>query len=227
MIKLAIFDFDGTVIDGSSPVRLIRRLALMKIMPLKATRKAFAWGVRYKLGHELDQSAPRMQIFQSLSKHSASEADAIMSRLYRDELAPLLRPGVREFIAKLQADGLRVILLSASFTPILEAATTDIPFDAVIGTRMEIKDGIYTGAMLGPAPEGEQKAIQLSDYANKQYGEGNWEVEWAFGDHISDVPVLKLAKHPVTIEPNSTLRRYARRHSCPVRQSFCEDGMTI
>jgi phosphoserine phosphatase len=102
------------------------------------------------------------------------------------------------------------LIASASFTPIIDEAAHDLGADGFIATRMEIEDGCYTGKTIGKPPEGEQKLLQLQQYADERYGEGNWVLECAYGDHFSDVPLMSSATQAVAVDPDRRLERIAR-----------------
>ncbi|MDR2109649.1 MAG: HAD-IB family hydrolase [Coriobacteriales bacterium] len=209
-VRIVAFDFDGTLIDASSPVRLIFRLTRERIMPVLVGMRIGIWGARYKMGSELDQSLPRGIIFRSLRRVSAADADALLRSLYREELRQSLRPQALEELARHKRDGAEVLIASASFEPIISEVARDLGADGFISTQMEVADGCYTGKTIGEPPEGEQKLLQLKQYADERYGVGNWVLEWAYGDHFSDIPLLEGATHAVAVDPDRRLDRIAR-----------------
>jgi XTP/dITP diphosphohydrolase len=215
-VSIVAFDLDGTLIDAASPVRLVNRLARDRIMSPKAVAKISLWGMRYKMGAELDQSLPRSYIFGSFTDFPATDANSIMVNLYNEEIRRLVRPDAAERIAAHKAAGDVVILVSASFEPMVCEVVREFGLDGWIATRMEVVDGYYTGRTIGEAPEGRQKLLQLTDYANERFGEGCWQISWAYGDHFSDIPLLNAAANAVAVDPDRRLERYARAHGWEV-----------
>ncbi len=214
--KIVAFDFDGTMIDGSSPVRLIMRLNRDRLMRKRVIAKTIAWGARYKLGTELDQVKPRRHVFSSFRNFSASDANDIMQNLYFEELRPILRPGALEALEAHRAAGCELIVVSASFEPIISAFCEDLNIPHHICTQMEIVDGSYTGETLGVPPESEQKFIQFVAWADAKFGAGNWELTHAYGDHFSDVPLLEIAQNPIAIDPDRRLDGIAKERGWQV-----------
>jgi phosphoserine phosphatase len=108
------------------------------------------------------------------------------------------------------------VLVSASFSPLLKEVTRDVEADWYICTQMEVANGSYTGNVAKLPPEGEQKLVQLTDWANERFGEGNWELVAAYGDHWSDEALLAAARQATAVNPDTSLERWARREGWPI-----------
>jgi HAD superfamily hydrolase (TIGR01490 family) len=171
----------------------------------------FWWGVRYRFRMPVEQDEVREYIFKSFSHFPAAEADSLMTGFYNEKLRQRLRLQACEAIREHRATGEIVVLVSASFSPILREASRDVGADWFICTQMEVEDGYYTGSVEGQPPEGEQKIIQLTAWANGEYGEDGWELVIAYGDHYSDEPLLRAARLAVAVNPDTGLERVARR----------------
>jgi hypothetical protein len=78
-----------------------------------------------------------------------------------------------------------------------------------IGTVAEIKDGVYTGRLVGGLMHGPQKAAAITDLAER---EGLDLARCAaYSDSINDVPMLSGGRAAVAVNPDSALRRAAPR----------------
>jgi XTP/dITP diphosphohydrolase len=210
-VHIVAFDFDGTVLEGHSPVRLIRELAIRGVIPYRTALKAGLWGLRYKARMKVEQKEPREYLFASFSHLSAKEADEMMSTFYHDDLRKRLRPQALAVLQEHKRRGDVVVFVSASFHPILKEASRDVQVDWFIATQMEIADGVYTGNVEGLPPEGEQKLIQLSVWADETFGKGAWELTAAYGDHYSDEALLAAARQAIAVNPDTTLEKAAKR----------------
>ncbi|MDR1013633.1 MAG: HAD-IB family hydrolase [Coriobacteriales bacterium] len=210
-VRIVAFDFDGTLLEGHSPVRMVRALARRGIIPYGTALAALWWGVRYKLRIPVEQKVVREYIFRSFSQFPAAEADAVMAGLYRDQLRPRLRPQALEAIRGHKEAGEKVVLVSASFSPLLREVARDVGADRFIATQMEVADGFYTGKVAGQPPEGEQKLLQLAAWADGRFGAKGWVLTAAYGDHRSDAPLLAAARCAVAVNPDTGLERTARR----------------
>ena len=207
--SLAVFDLDGTILEGHSPVLFVHKLYKLGVIPLATALMILWWGIRYKLRFSMEQSVVRERIFKSMVHFPAEKANKLMVDLYKEKLVERLRPKALARVREHQAKGEKVFLVSASFEPILQQLMHDIGADGMIATRMEVVDGYYTGNVEGTPPEGEQKLIQLEALADQRYGKGNWELNWAYGDHFSDRFLIAAANHPVAVNPGKRLQHLA------------------
>jgi len=211
-VRIAAFDFDHTLLEGSSPVLIVHRLVRRGVIPVTVALKVLWWGVRYKLHIQVEQKVVRQYIFRSLSHFPAESANQMMAELYLSELEQNLRPKGLAEMQHRREQGDLIVVVSASFVPIIEAFAQDNPIDGFVCTHMEIADGFYTGNVVGLPPEGEQKAVQLTAWADAHFGAGTWVVTWAYGDHYSDAPLLEMAENPVAVNPDTRLEKTAKTH---------------
>ena len=111
----------------------------------------------------------------------------------------VLVTGTLEFLAKQIAQRLRGELMKRD-------AIAEIH---VCATRLEEKDGRWTGRVLGQPMFGEAKAIAVWWYAQ------NWKLNLAecsaYGDGALDEWMLASVGNPVAVNPDSQLRATARR----------------
>jgi len=216
--EIVAFDFDGTLIATSSPVKLIGRLNRDRIMPRINVLRSLVWGIWYKLGVERDQRKPRRYLFSSFKNSHASDANAIMRNLYTEELRNYLRPQALAALKAHRALGRHIIVVSASFEPIIEELCEELGIEDFICTRMEIVDGSYTGETLTEPPESTQKLLQFTQWANARFGTGGWVLTHAYGDHHSDVPLIETALHPIAIDPDKKLDAIAKKRGWEIHE---------
>jgi len=111
----------------------------------------------------------------------------------------VLITGTLEFLAEEVANRLRAELAKRNLTAEIH----------VCATRLEEKDGRWTGRVLGQPMFGEAKAIALWWYAEK------WKLNLAessaYGDGALDEWMLASVGKPFAVNPDSGLRRTARR----------------
>jgi HAD superfamily hydrolase (TIGR01490 family) len=209
-VNIVALDFDDTILEGHSPVRMVTKLSLRGTIPFSVALKTTVWGLKYKMHMPVEQAIVRKYIFEGFSRYTAEKANQIIADFYAEDLRERLRPKALQIIEQHRAQGDKIVIVSASFYPIIIQAATDIKPDHFICTHMEIKDGYYTGKVTGESPEGAQKLLQLTAWANEQFGEGGWQLAAAYGDHRSDQYLLATAKRAVAVNPDRGLTQIAK-----------------
>lgn len=215
--KVAVFDFDGTSIEGSSPSWLVNRLIFERRITFLTSVKIGLWGLAYKWRLPQNEAWVRGQVFSAFDGRPKEEVDAYLRRFYDTYIAKRFRPAADEAMQQRVDEGCEVIVVSATFEPIVLRAMEDHPFTAQISTRMRLReDGTYSCEVEGRPMEGDEKIAALRHWCDGRFGEGNWVLAYAYGDHHSDIPLLSAAEHPFAVSPNSGLKKYAKAHGWPI-----------
>lgn len=210
--QVAVFDFDGTVVDGQSGALFTRYLFTSgRMSPLRLARLAW-WGIRYKLHLPYRQGEARELVFGALRGRTSEEVDAIMTSFHDEVLAPLYRPQAVAEVQRCHERGLVVLLVSATFEPIAAVAARDLGADGFMATRME-RDGSggYTGKVDGPVIAGAEKYRAVERWCDANLGPGRWELSRAYADHHTDADLLARAGVAYAVCPGTTLEVSAKR----------------
>lgn len=216
MIRVAAFDLDGTVIDGESPLKLTTSLLRHRELPIHKGLAMGIWGIRYRLRLPQVESTPRELLFSALTEPTVEEVDAEIMEVFERRIRKRIRAGAVAEIERCKADGMKVVLASASFKPITTTIVADLGFDGHVSTIMEERDGHYTGRVLGVPVQGREKARLLIQLCEDRYGHGNWVLERAYSDHYSDIPMLELAENAIVVDPDGKLERVAKQREWPI-----------
>jgi HAD superfamily hydrolase (TIGR01490 family) len=215
--RIAVFDFDGTLISGQSgslPFRYL--LSRGYLSPVQAVRLSW-WGIRYALHLPKRQEEPREIIFSAFAGHGPAEVRAIMDDFYDKVLVERLRPRGVEEVDRRLGDGCVTLLVSATFKDIAARAARDMHFDGYVATDMKRdQNGGYTGEVEGEVIAGLEKMHAVERWADAHIGHGKWVVAYAYGDHYSDCDLLVEAANPYAVSPGRTLKRTARRLDWPI-----------
>jgi phosphoserine phosphatase len=102
--------------------------------------------------------------------------------------------------------GARLLLATGAYQQVADAFARRIGADRGLGTPLEVRDGVATGALVRPTQAGEAKAAAVVAEAS------GGDVLVAFGDTVADIPLLRLATRAVAVAPDRGLRREAVAH---------------
>jgi HAD superfamily hydrolase (TIGR01490 family) len=212
---LAIFDFDGTLSKGHLWIGIakhnrekrINRFAvyfyLLSHMPLWwASRLGLYNGEKNmeKWGEDMPM------LFKGLTVEDANRAFIwIMDNYFR----PLLRPDVVAILKEHQKQGHKVMLLSGMFMQFLELVGHRLGADYIIGTKLEIVDGVYSGRIIKPLCFSENKTKYLKEFIAQKNLDVDLGRSYAYADGIYDAPVLRMVGNPVATYPDKELYHLA------------------
>ena len=87
-------------------------------------------------------------------------------------------------------------------------------FTGALGSKAQVKDGAYTGEMLGALLHGKEKAIAIRDLAQRV----GLKLEdcYAYSDSHNDLPLLQCVGHPSAINPDAILGLRAMAEGWPI-----------
>src|SRR5436190_3695098 len=205
----AFFDLDKTLMEGSSAIHF-GRAAYRAGMMSRRQLVADLWAnVRFRLEGASDEAttALRRRILDELAGYKVRD----LARLGPEVLAgilPRIYSTVLETAYEHQDAGRPAYVVTAASQELAELLAHVLVLDGAIGTRSEVRDGVYTGAPDGPFVYGEGKAAAIRDVAAR---EGLDLAEcWAYSDSASDLPMLRVVGHPVVVNPDANLAQIAR-----------------
>lgn len=214
---VAVFDYDGTCINGESGKLISLWLLRKGYLGIRAAVGLSWWGIRYRLHMPLRQERSRELIYGELASRGADAVRSIMKTIHEEALLPLYRKAAIGEIARQRAEGCATVLVSATFEDVACHAARHLGTDGYVATKMELDNaGEYTGRVLGEVVVGEAKVRAVTRWADEHLGEGSWFLAYAYGDHYTDKTLLSGADHPVVVSPGPTLKRYAREHGWPI-----------
>ena len=216
-IPIAVFDYDGTIIDGQSGSLFGTYLLTHGLISVRTGLRLVWWGVRYKLHLPYRQDEARELIFRDLARLEREDTLRIMREFHEEVLKPLYRKDAVAEVRRRQDQGLVTLLVSATFYEIAHVAATYLQMDGVAATHMELDaHDHFTGRVEGEVVAGPGKVSATRAWADKNLGAGAWRVVCAYGDHFTDEPLLEQAEEPFAVCPGTTLARMAKRRKWPV-----------
>ena len=205
-VKLAIFDFDGTLIRGDSIVpyiRLARRLkALGPGRMAGIVLRAPLWAL--KLLSDSAYKSYALKFYASLSP----ERQLALDRVFTDEyLLPRLFPQGKATLEARKQEGYHVVLLSASTKNYMQHVAGALGVDGLVCTLLD------EGANVVENCKGENKVRLLHKYLRKKELDKDDGVDYnascAYGDSKSDLPVLNLVGNPIIVNGKRKLVKAA------------------
>jgi len=211
---IAFFDLDGTLVMGQTPVLLMRFMRETGVVGSLYVFRAGLWFAAYKLRLVRLTKRARERLSRVFKGMTVAEADEIMGRFVLEVLVPRLHAGAVEALERHKAQGERVVVLSAALDPVVKALCGYLGVEEGFGAACEISDGRYTGHLGGLVPHAGEKARFAQDYMSRlAIAPSDC---WAYGDHESDVDLLRSVGHPVAVNPRPRLLAAATEAGWPI-----------
>ena len=208
-MEAAFFDLDKTVIAKASMVAFGRPFQRAGLLSRWLVLRALYGQLVYLyLGADEARMAKMREAVLRVTKGWDQQT---IRDLVRETLAEVIDPIVYEEALELirdhRAAGRRVYISSASPEEIVQPLTEYLGADQAIATRARLDDqGRYSGDVefysYGPfkAEAMDAEAERLGIDLDRSY---------AYSDSATDIPMLEAVGHPVAVNPDRALARYA------------------
>jgi HAD superfamily hydrolase (TIGR01490 family) len=211
----AFFDLDKTVIARSSTLAFSRPLYAGGLINRRAVLRSTYAHFMYLVGGADHDQMERMRGYLSslVSGWDVQQVRDIVAETLLEIIEPVVYHEAITLIAEHHAAGRDVVIVSTSGAELVEPIAHLLGADAVIATRMAVRDGRYTGEIDFYAYRENKASAILELAAERGY---DLEASYAYSDSVTDVPMLEAVGHPFAVNPDRALRREAVARSWPV-----------
>ncbi len=198
------FDLDKTLINVQSQRLLLKTLYTRKFISFRTLWRLRIFFILYQLHLISHKNVNKVfeyvaEVFKGIEVEKLKK---VVRAFVFAEFAPVRNYRAVEELEKHISAGKEIVLVSSAFEPIVEAAAAFFNIPHYTCTKLAIQDGVYTGELDGTPNYGEEKVKKISQYDIKG--------SYAYSDHHSDIPLLKLAMYRYAVKPTRQLRAYAK-----------------
>lgn len=191
MIKLSVFDFDSTLMDGETIDIFARSFGVYEEVS-KITKLAMEG---------------KLDFFESLQKRVS-----LLKGMREDEIIKLSQNltymnGARELVAKLKERNVKVVVFSGGFRVATNFAKNILGFDACFANELHVKDKKLTGLVGGDMMFGHSKGDMLKRL-QELLGVSKDET-MSVGDGANDISMFEHSRVKVAFCAKEILRQSA------------------
>jgi HAD superfamily hydrolase (TIGR01490 family) len=207
MVKSAFVDVDGTLITGTTCERqLLHHLFTSGRISWTGLSFFIISSLPSLLSGRLDALRSNKLYWRGLKE---KDMESTLPELYEKRLECRLLGAMIEELDRLRAEGITLVLVSGTPVPLLEELGKRLGIDVLVGTRLEVKRGTYTGRVDGIHPYGRRK-LQALDEAGllDRFDLGQ---STAYGNSWPDRFLLERVGFPVVVRPDNRLAALARQ----------------
>jgi putative phosphoserine phosphatase/1-acylglycerol-3-phosphate O-acyltransferase len=211
--RLALFDMDDTLVRGNTAglylaarwrAGRLKHRDLLKLIWLRG-RYRFDLADMARLTHEAARQ---------LAGESEPEMVADAEAVYRDAVRPRLCPHTTAALRTHQQQGDAVAIVTASTPYIARILAQELAIPDLLCTELEVRDGVFTGGVVGEPCWGEAKVRRATELAQR-HGLALAEAVF-YTDSHSDAPLLAAVAHPRVVRPDPRLRVLAWHRRWPI-----------
>lgn len=211
-MRLALFDLDNTLLDGDSDVEWSELLARHGAMDAARTR---AFHREYEEGTlDIDEFL-RFQL-EPLAREPLERLHSWRREFLDDWIRPRLSIAARDLVRAHSEAGHETVLVTATNRFLVEPIARELGLAHVVATEPEVRDGRFTGLVVGSPCYREGKITCLDAWlAARGTNFAAVRESWFYSDSHNDLPLLSRVTHPVCANPDARLRAHAERRGWP------------
>lgn len=184
-----LFDFDHTLTSCHSVIPFIQTSFPFQRRLLFWSFKLPLWALSYPA---TKQSFKSLWVRHFLTNLKEDSFKKICNEFGQTILPSLIKPNALELLKKHQKEGFNVAIISASLQQYLAPLQNFLNLGAVIGTQIEINEGVLTGNIQGANCKKAEKLHRFYSLFPKKEN----EITHAYGDSDGDKEMLEAALYP-------------------------------
>jgi len=212
----AFFDLDNTLIKGSALFHLGAGMVAHRLVTRREIARHARRHLAYRWRGEHARHVTDMRD-RALTLGAGLSVDAVVAlseQVYDDRLAGRLWGGTRRLAQRHLESGDPVWLVTAAPVELATIIAARLGFSGALGTEAEVRDGQWTGRLVGEVLHGQSKADAVGTLAD-QHG-FRLTACAAYSDSINDLPLLEAVGRPHAVNPDRALARIARARDWPM-----------
>jgi HAD superfamily hydrolase (TIGR01490 family) len=209
-MNLVLFDLDNTLLSGDTDTEWLEFLLEQGVLPPSAQQENREMERLYRSGqaHALDYVRFYLRFYPP---HELSTLRAWRSRFLEQRIRPRMLPAARELIQS-QGKNSLLAIITATNRFLTEPIAAAFGIEHLIATEPEMREGRFTGDIVGPPCMREGKISWLEQWlATRNVSLADFPETWFYSDSINDLPLLERVTHPVAVDPDPRLAEIARQ----------------
>ncbi|WLP88707.1 HAD-IB family hydrolase [Gordonia sp. NB41Y] len=209
----ALFDYDGTLIEGFSAADIMRARLRSMEFGLGELAEFLLIGLRGVVS-EQDYAEVLEATKPTFAGKTYAELIDFGDQLFKHETASKLRPQMWQILRAHREMGHTIVIASSATRFQIEPIAREIDADYALATDVEVVDGVVTGNILGRPLWGPGKAAAVRALAREQGID--LASSFAYSDGDEDIPYLESVGNPAAVSPRRVLRAEAESRGWPI-----------
>lgn len=213
-MSLAIFDLDNTLIAGDSDhlwgAFLIEQQHVDRADFQEQNDQFYQ---DYQSG-SLDIHAYLAFALEPLRRFTPEQLKDLHLQFMQQKISPLMLRKAADLIEQHRQQGDTLLIITATNRFVTAPIAERLGIPHLLASEPEVIDGRYTGKSCGIPCFQDGKVTRLQQWLEQQQlTEGT---TYFYSDSANDLPLLQQVSHPVAVDPDPRLQKYAEDHSWPI-----------
>lgn len=220
-MRLALFDLDHTLLPLDSDYEWGCFLERIGAVDADAHRRENDRFYREYVAGTMDIAEFLNFQLAPLAENSCEQLADWHRRFMDEVITPAIRPTARELVARHASQGDLCAIITATNDFVTAPIARALGIEHLIATRVECRDGRYTGRWVGTPTYREGKVARTDEWLRSLGHDWSaFERSWFYSDSANDIPLLSRVSDPVATNPDERLAAHARAHGWSVIRLF-------
>jgi putative phosphoserine phosphatase / 1-acylglycerol-3-phosphate O-acyltransferase len=210
----AFFDLDGTLVAGYTAAAQTKDRLRRGDLRVAEFLTIAELAVEFRLGRRAFETLIEGSA-RTVKGRTARDVDESGERIFRQSVADLIYPEMRELVRAHQRRGHTVVLSSSALTNQVAPVARYLGIEHIVCNRLVADEqGILTGEIEQPVVWGPTKASGVQQFAADHQVDLGLSYFYADGDE--DLSLMCLVGHPRPVNPERGLTKVAVRRGWPI-----------
>lgn len=215
--KYAFFDVDDTIISNKSMFSFIK--LYFEQFPMTELQHQFTEEIDQLIANDVSWEIANKIYYSYFKYFPIASVTATCQQWFHNHTnnnPHFYHKNVLKTLQKHQSEGTECVFVSGSFRELLQPIADDLGVEHILSINLEREGLLFTGNILPPQTIGSGKADAITAFLHHQQADAR--MCFAYGDDISDVPMLEAVGHPVAVDGGRRLSEYAKTMGWPIMQ---------
>ena len=210
----AFFDLDGTLVAGYTAAAQTRDRVRRRDLRAVEFLMVVLLAVEFRLGRRTFETLIEGSA-RTVRGRPAREVDEMGDRIFRQSVADLIYPEMRELVRAHQRRGHTVVLSSSALTNQVAPVARFLGIEHVVCNRLVADErGVLTGEIEQPVVWGPTKASGVQKFA-ADHGV-DLRASYFYADGDEDLSLMRLVGQPRPVNPGPQLTKAAIESGWPI-----------
>lgn len=207
-MTLAIFDLDGTLLNGDSDYTWGQFLVEKGLVDTQVYKEANDKFFKQYQSGTLDIYEYLAFSLAPLTQFSNAELTALHQTFMQEKIQPMMQKKASELLKHHKDQGHFLLMITATNQFVTGPIGDALGMDHIIAPVPEIINDQYTGKVAGIPSFQEGKVTRLNDWL-AETGH-SMEGSYFYSDSRNDLPLLELVAHPIVVDGDEILTNIAQ-----------------